>query len=323
MPRLHVLPDDKAVVTDLTESILQASLRSGIPHTCVCGGHARCSTCRVLILAGVEHCSPRNAKEQQMADRLHFGPHIRLACQTRVTGDVTLRRLVLDAEDAALTDQLKPHAPHRLVGEEKRVALLFADIRGFTSFAEELPPYDAIHALNRYFYRMDAIVRRRGGYVDNYMGDGLLAIFGAVDGTSTPLDAVLAGIEMLDAVRELGPYYAGIYGQSFRIGIGVHYGNAVLGSIGPPGCDRTTAIGDAVNLASRIEAANKVLGTSFLMSEETYNQVEERVEANKFEHVVLPGRAHPCTLYEVTRITQSSLTQSARNAPFLELHAHG
>lgn len=85
MPRVHYLPDDKAVVTGLTESILQASLRSGIPHTHVCGGNARCSTCRVLIVAGMEHCAPRNAKEQQMADQLHFSPDIRLACQTLVT----------------------------------------------------------------------------------------------------------------------------------------------------------------------------------------------------------------------------------------------
>lgn len=304
MTRIHFLPDHKAVVTDLTESILQASLRSGIPHTHVCGGNARCSTCRVLILAGIEHCTPRNPKEQQMADRLHFSPDIRLACQTRVTGEVRLRRLVLDADDVDLTDQLKSQAGHRLVGEEKRVALLFADIRGFTTFAEELPPYDVIHALNRYFYRMEAIIRNRRGYVDNYMGDGLLAIFGTARTETAPLDAVLAGMEMLDAVEKLGPYYASIYGQNFRIGIGVHYGSVVLGSIGPPGRDRTTAIGDAVNLASRIEAANKVTGTSFLISDDTYNHVKERVEVNRFDDVALPGRVHRCTLYEVAGIKQ-------------------
>lgn len=257
-----------------------------------------------------------------MADRLHFGPDIRLACQTSVTGDVKLRRLVLDADDVDLTDQLKSHATDRLVGEEQRVALLFADIRGFTTFAEELPPYDVIHALNRYFYRMNAIVRRRRGHVDNYMGDGLLAIFGTPGGTTAPLDAVLAGVDMLNAVGQLGPYYSGIYGQSFRIGIGVHYGSVVLGSIGPPGSDRTTAIGDAVNFASRIQSANKVLGTSFLMSEDTYDHVKEHVEANRFEYVVLPGRKHPCTLYEVTGIKQSGLMESARNAQSLELHEH-
>lgn len=304
MPRVHYLPDNKTVVTDLTESILQASLRSGIPHTHVCGGHARCSTCRVLIVAGIEHCAPRNAQEQQMADQLHFSPDIRLACQTLVTGDVKLRRLILDASDVALTDQLRFQETRRLIGEERHVAILFADIRSFTAFAEKLPPYDVIHALNRYFYRMEEIIRNHHGYVDNYMGDGFMAIFGATDRKAAPLDAVLAGIEMLDAVKKLAPYYANIYGQGFRIGIGVHYGNVVLGSIGPPDRNRVTAIGDAVNFASRIEAANKVTGTSFLISDDTYNCVREHVEVNRFENIALPGRMHHCTLYEVIGIKQ-------------------
>ena len=299
MPRVHYLPDHKSVVTDPAESILQASLRSGIPHTHVCGGNARCSTCRVLIVAGMENCVARNAKEQQMAEQLHFTPDIRLACQTTVTGDVKLRRLVLDAEDVDLTDQTSALAARRQVGEETHVAVLFADIRGFTAFAEKLPPYDVIHALNRYFCRMEQIIRIHHGYVDNYMGDGLLALFGTEHRETAALDAVLAGMEMLDAVGKLGPYYASNYGHSFRIGIGVHYGNVVLGSIGPLGRHQFTAIGDAVNFASRIEAANKATGTSLLISEETYNEVKQRVAVKKFPDIVLPGRASRSTLYEV------------------------
>ncbi len=302
MPRIHYLPDNKTVVADLTETVLQASLRSGIPHTHVCGGNARCSTCRVLIVAGMENCVPRNAKEQQMADQLHFSPDIRLACQTLVTGDVKLRRLVLDADDVDLTDQLKLQSAHHLVGEERRVAVLFADIRSFTAFAEELPPYDIIHALNRYFYRMEQIIRSHRGYIDNYMGDGLLAIFGIAAPNAAPIDAVLAGMEMLEEVEKLAPYYASIYGHSFRIGIGVHCGNVVLGSIGPPGRDRVTAIGDTVNFASKIEAANKATGTSILISDDTYHCVKKCVEVNRLEEISLPGRMHPCTLYEVVGI---------------------
>lgn len=235
-----------------------------------------------------------------MAERLRFSAEIRLACQTRVTGDVKLRRLVLDADDASLTDQRGSRLAPRLVGEEKRVAALFADIRGFTAFAEPLPPYDVIHALNRYFCRMEAIIRSHGGYVDNYLGDGLLAIFGAEHRDAGPHGAVAAGIEMLEAVDQLGPYYASTYGQALRIGIGVHYGEVVLGSVGPPGRSRVTAIGDAVNFASRIEAANKAVGTRFLISGDTYHHVKAQVAANRIESVALPGRMHPCMLYEVT-----------------------
>jgi adenylate cyclase len=139
MARGHFLPDDRIVELEPGETVLQASLRSGIPHTHVCGGNARCSTCRVLILAGAERCQPRNAREREMADRLRFSPEIRLACQTTVTGEVTLRRLVLDAEDVDLTDQLTVGAARRQVGVERQVAVLFADIRGFTSPAGSRP----------------------------------------------------------------------------------------------------------------------------------------------------------------------------------------
>jgi adenylate cyclase len=233
-----------------------------------------------------------------MADQLHFTADIRLACQTTITGDIKLRRLVLDADDIDMADQLRSAALPQMVGEERRVAILFADIRGFTAFAEKLPPYDVIHALNRYFYRMAQIVRNHHGYVDNYMGDGLLAIFGTTEPETAPLDAVLAGLEMLSAMKNLAPYYSSIYGRKLEIGIGVHYGNVVLGSIGPPSGNRVTAIGDAVNFASRIESANKVMHTGFLISDETFRCVATQVEVKIHEHNELPGRANPCTLYE-------------------------
>ncbi len=299
MGLVHYLPDDQVVQAEATESILQISLRSGIPHTSVCGGNARCSTCRVLIAAGLEHCAPRNAKEQAMAERLHFVSNIRLACQTTVTGEVTLRRLVLDADDVAITDQLRPGMLPRLAGEEKRVAVLFADIRGFTAFAENLLPYDVIHLLNRYFHRVEAVIRSHHGYIDNYMGDGLMAVFGVEQPEAAPLDAIRAGIEMLEAVEGLQPYFETVYGMNLRIGIGVHYGDVVLGTIGPPNSARTTAIGDAVNFASRIESANKLLGTSFLVSEQAYDHVRDRIAAKRFDDVPLPGRSTRCTLYEV------------------------
>lgn len=147
-----LLPDHRSVEATPDETILQVSLQAGIPHTHICGGNARCSTCRVLILEGLAHCTPRNSEEQVLASSLHFSPDIRLACQTRVTADVELRRLVLDAEDVDLTSQLGAAArTSSAVGQEKRMTVLFADIRGFTAFAEALPPYDVVHVLNRYF----------------------------------------------------------------------------------------------------------------------------------------------------------------------------
>ena len=276
------------------ETLLHASLRASIAHAHACGGNARCSTCRVLIVDGLEHCAPPNDKETRLAERLHFGPDIRLACQTTVSGDVELRRLVLDAEDLEIVG-----SSPRSVGEEKEVAILFADIRGFTTFAETLPPYDVVHVLNRYFHQVGQAIKRNGGCIDNYMGDGLMALFGVEDSSGATLQAIRAGLDMLDAVGRLRPYLQSIYTRSFQIGIGVHFGEVVVGAIGHDETKRVTAIGDAVNLASRIESVNKQAGTEFLISEATYDHARELIRVGKTIEVTLPGKSGEYTLYEV------------------------
>jgi len=298
MPQLYYLPDEKTVETDPDESILAASLNAGIPHTNVCGGNARCSTCRVMILDGLEYCTPRTEKELALAERLNFCPSIRLACQTKISGDVNLRRLVLDDADVELTSQLNRGLHTTSVGEEKEVAILFADIRGFTNFAEALVPYDVVHVLNRYFLRMDQAIKRNGGYIDNYMGDGLLALFGVENNDNASLNAVKAGLEMLEEMERLRPYLQIIYDRCWEIGIGIHYGEAVIGTIGGS-VRRTTIIGDSVNFASRIESANKELGTNLLVSERVYETVKDKVLVNERVKLKIKGKTGEYALYKI------------------------
>jgi len=304
MPAITFLTDNKCVDTAAGETLLDAALRHDIPHTHVCGGIARCSTCRVMIVDGLANCAPRNNREQLLAERLHFGPQIRLACQTAINGDVNLRRLVLDSEDIALTNQMNADKSLISVGEEKLIAVLFADIRQFTHFSETLPPYDVIHILNRYFYRMDKVIHQHGGFINNYMGDGLMALFGLEQTQDAALNAVKAGLDMLEAVEQLKPYLESVYAMSFNIGIGIHYGEAVLGSVGGQGQRRMTAIGDAVNFASRIEETNKIYGTHLLVSESTYNEVRlYTCVSRQFNNVSLRGKSGNYTLYEIAGIS--------------------
>lgn len=305
MPQITFLPDQRAVDAADGESILQVALAAGIPHTHVCGSMARCSTCRVMVLDGLEHCSPRTEREQRMAERLHFPADIRLACQTRIGGDVTVRRLVLDADDVALTSQLGRQAA-ALVGEEKGIAILFADIRGFTALAEALPAYDVIHTLNRYFRQMDRVIRGHGGYIDNYIGDGLMALFGVDGAPEAPLRSVRAGLDMLAAVESLRPYLDACGNRGFRIGVGVHCGEVVVGSVGVEN-PRVTAIGDAVNFASRIEAATKETGASLLISADTYAAVKERVRIGREFTLDIRGKTGAHTLYEVVGVDGGGL----------------
>src|SRR5262249_1512950 len=119
------------------------------------------------------------------------------------------------------------------------------------------------------------------------------------EGDDAAWQAVRAGLGMLDAVEQLQPYLLAAYGRGFAIGVGIHCGDAVVGAVGAPGGRRRTAIGDAVNFASRVEGANKGAGTRLLISEETYRQVEGRVRVGRTVRVSLPGKSGQYTLYEV------------------------
>jgi adenylate cyclase len=300
MALIHYLPDEIEIDASEGETLLLAALRGGIAHAHLCGGSARCSTCRVIIIEGLENCAPRNAEEQSIADMLHFDPRVRLACQTVVTGKVKLRRLVTDVlEDVDLNSLYVKGVEPCSIGVEKYTLILFADIQGFTSFAESLLPYDVIHVLNLYFQKVGECIAHHGGGINNYMGDGFMALFEAADPAEGALRAVRAGLDLLDVVRNLGPYLEGLYHKSFQIRLGLHFGQVVAGKLGSPGNKKMTVIGDTVNFASRIEAANKQAGTQFLISEDTYTLVKAQVQVGQCVRLRLPGKSGKYNLYEV------------------------
>jgi adenylate cyclase len=306
MALIHFLPDEIDIEAHDGETVLAASLRAGIPHQHLCGGHARCSTCRIEIQQGAEHCVPLTVAEQRIAEQLRFDAALRLACQTVADGPLTVRRLVLDDQDAKLVDQRPRESSEELsaAGEERELAILFADIRGFTAFSESRPPYDVVHVLNKYFHVVGQPIEKHGGYIDNYMGDGLMALFGLRDDSedSPVLRALHAGFGMLQAMDSLKSYLLAAFGQSFDIGIGIHYGVAVVGSVGAIGSERVTAIGDAVNMASRIESANKLFGTQLLLSQEAHEQVARYAQVASVHEVVLPGKSGTYKLVEIASL---------------------
>ncbi|TIP78390.1 MAG: adenylate/guanylate cyclase domain-containing protein, partial [Mesorhizobium sp.] len=133
------------------------------------------------------------------------------------------------------------------------------------------------------------MIERNGGFIDNFIGDGLMAIFGIDDQRDAPLRAVNAAIQTVATVDRLKPFFASMYGINFDIRIGLHYGEAVIGTLGFAGNQRLTAVGDVVNLASRIEAANKDAGTRLLISEALHGQIADKVEVGDFVRVRLRG----------------------------------
>jgi adenylate cyclase len=300
MPHISYIPDDQTVEVEEGENILTASKLADIPHTHVCGGAARCSTCRVMVLEGIENCSAPIGAETAIHEQLSFPPEIRLACQTQVFGDVKIRRLIIDHEDIEeISDQIRGRVYPQALGQEKYAAILFADIRDFTTLSEKLLPYDVVYILNRYFRQMGQVVEHYNGVINNYMGDGFIALFGTHDSQATVQQAVQAGLEMLKELETLNSHLEMLYHHRLRMGIGIHYGSVVIGEVGARDDRRMTTIGDAVNLAARIEAANKQLGTTLLVSESVYQPLSQQVQVGKVANVILKGKTGEYKLFEI------------------------
>ena len=303
MPKIDFLPDNKNFEVESGESILQTAARNGIPHVNACGGEGKCTTCRLLILEGIENCSPETEKEIALKEKAHTTDEFRLACQTTITGDVTVRRLVLNKEDI---ESVSERSVSGRLGETKTIAILFSDIRGFTPFSEKLTPYDVVFILNRYFNRMVKAVESNHGTVDNYIGDGMVAIFGLHDEPDPAQHAVRSALEMCAEMDDMKPYLKTMYGKDFDIGVGIHWGEAVVGDIGAGKSKRLTAIGDAMNFASRVESANKQFQSRVLISEETHDEIKDSLVIKDFMRTNLPGIEGRVTLYEVEDINFAS-----------------
>lgn len=283
--------------SDLSLSLLEMSLKNDVQHMHVCGGTARCSTCRVMVLEGLQNFLPRNPLEQRLALKKGFDETIRLACQSRITGDVKLRRLTLDDFDADLAcyGQLQSSA------REAKLAILFSDIRDFTVFSENRLPYDTIHLLNRYFYLMGNAILQNEGFIDKYIGDGIMALFGinTTDGARSCANAVNAALQMMQELEKLNLYLKKNFDVEFKIGIGIHYGEVVLGELGHPDRRSITVIGDSVNTAARIESATKGCGAPILVSDAVVEQLGKQLETGRKFDQQLKGKSGSHTLHEV------------------------
>lgn len=187
-----------------------------------------------------------------------------------------------------------------LGGESLSVTILFTDIRSFTSISEQMDPQSLVSLLNEYFTEMVSIVMQENGVVDKYIGDAIMAVFGApVPNASDPINAVRAAVRMRHALRGLNVRLSTRGMPVLRTGIGIHTGEVVAGNIG---CDRRmeyTVIGDAVNLASRLETSTKELGVDVLISEDTYELTKHVVEARPVREITVKGRQQPVKSYEV------------------------
>lgn len=268
-------------------TVLEASRLGGIPHYAVCGGNGRCSTCRVEVLGDPAALPPPGDVERATLERVGAPPGVRLACQLRPLRDISVTPVLMPHRRRSRLPDVRETSP----GREQDIAVMFCDIRNFTGMTEKRLPYDTVFLLNRYFALVGQAVEESGGRIDKFIGDGAMALFG-ID--STPRDGcraalraarrIAADIERLH--RELGLDFP----TPLRVAIGIHAGPAIVGVMGYGRARSLTAIGDTVNVASRLEAAAKERDATLVVSEPAMRMAQADTEGLPAQVIQVRGR---------------------------------
>ncbi len=199
-----------------------------------------------------------------------------------------------------------------LVGDNRTLSILFSDIRSFTTISEAMAPDDLVNSLNRYFSAQVDLIMNRGGIVDKYIGDAIMAFWGApVKHEDDAMQSVLAGLEMSEAVKEFNVHQKKIGKPEFHIGIGINYGIVTVGNIG---CERKmdyTVIGDSVNLASRMEGLTKTYHQEILISESLFELVGDKLPCRLLDTVAVKGKTKGVKVYTVKKALEDPTEQKA------------
>jgi adenylate cyclase len=273
-------------------TVLEASRSASIPHASVCGGRGRCSTCRIKILKGAAQLPLPSDDEKRVLTSVGAAPDTRLACQLRPVAPVTVTPLL----PAQAGPQLAHARGNYHSGREMEIAVLFADLRGFTQLSERRLPYDVVFLLNRYFKAMGEAVSGAGGHLDKFIGDGVMALFGIKsgmeggDGKAACTQALEAARRMSVNLEELNRHLKADLPMPLRIGIGIHFGPAIVGDMGYGPNQHLTAIGDTVNTASRLETATKELDCQLVISKNVARAAGLPIQPDALHQLVVRGR---------------------------------
>jgi adenylate cyclase len=282
------------------ETLLEAARAEAIPLMHLCGGNARCSTCRVLVLAGTDALTPPNERERRLSARMLFPPNVRLACQTRVTGDgASVTPILRDASDIELYVGTQAGDATQQIGQERELALFFLDIRNFTYFVETHLAFDVIHVVRKLFTAFHAVIEAQGGRVIETAGDGMYAVFGLRTGlTPGAKAAVAAGYGVLAELERLNEtYFKEYFSHALAVGIGVHAGRAIKGNIRLGRDNHMVVMGHAVNIAARLQNATKELNNSFVISEAVYRLLPAPLGKYRKTTIALRGVSEPLRVY--------------------------
>jgi adenylate cyclase len=210
-----------------------------------------------------------------------------------------------------------------LGGRRRELSVLFSDVANFTRISESLPPEQTVRLLNVYLTGQSQEVMATGGVIDKFNGDGVMAFWGdPIESSDHALRTVTAALRCLAVLPEIAPLLKELELEDFRIRIGVNSGPALVGNMGSEARFDYTCMGDNVNLASRLEGANKVFGSRLLVGPVTYLLVKDHVVAKRLADLVVVGRSTPVRVYEIlSLIGDASEDTRAHAAAFARAHA--
>jgi adenylate cyclase len=292
-------------------SVLEASLRYNVPHASVCGGRARCSTCRIRVIGDCSTLPEPSSREAFVLGRVGTAdPSIRLACQLRPTADLSFFQLFLPHATADGHDS----NPTR-IGQERYLVNMFVDMRGSTELAEKRLPFDTVFIVNRFLGAVSQAVLENGGMPNQFIGDGMLALFGlATSRREACRQALRAAAKIAANVDELNRFLEHDLRQPIRFGIGINGGEVIVGDIGYRDHMVFTALGDPVNVAARLQDMTKSLSCEAVISDEVRAGAGIADDALPPHEVAIRGRNEPMAVRAVMDVrTLSGLVNEAQN----------
>jgi adenylate cyclase len=279
-------------------SVLEASYRHRIPHANVCGGKGRCSTCRIRIAGDASGLPPPSPREEFVLERIgaDADPAIRLACQLRPTQDIAVAPLLPPQIGTAfLRGGARMHP-----GEERYIVSMFVDMRGSTQMAADQLPFDTVFIVNRFLGAVARAVTQTGGKVNQYLGDGLLALFGVdTDARTACRQALRAAAAIAANVEDMNGELAAAARSPIRFGIGINGGDVIVGDIGYGENVAYTALGDAVNVAARLQEMTKEFACQAMVADEVCELADFTDDASPAAGVKVRGRAEPVVVRKI------------------------
>jgi adenylate cyclase len=283
---------DKTVRVPRGLSVLEASLRFKLPHASVCGGKGRCSTCRIRIIGDRRGLPRPSGREAFVLERVgaSVDPAVRLACQLRPQTDIALIPLV--PPHASLSFAYGKSQLH--LGEERYVVCMFIDMRGSVAMAEKRLPFDTVFVINRFLAAVSQAVIDAGGRAHQYLGDGLMALFGL--GTDPPTgcrQALNAAALVAGNLDHLNKMLAEVEHKPIRFGIGIHGGEAITGDFGYRDAIVFSVVGDTVNVAARLQEMSKELDCEVVVSDEVLKTAGLGRDNLPARELIIRGRADP------------------------------